>query len=232
MDIQRTSSRRLALAMWFCIAAIGAIGTSAQATSNYSYAKDEYVTIANGAAPDHRYAVAAHGGGELGDVDFHLYLMAEPGHRVIGPLEEVKDILDTGPTAYTAEWSADSRYVALLYRSDRHITAMNLYRIEHGRAYPISGPTPLPAIVGRFDLPDLDVRSRSFEMNWLGPKRFILKEKGIMKPESKDVARRLGPFARPDPSMPDSSDFVEFSAAAECELISGDRYRIVELKPG
>jgi hypothetical protein len=229
MNNHRTSSRRLALAAWFCIAAIG---SPAQATSNYAYAKDEYVTIANGAAPNHRYAVAAHGSGELGDVDFHLYLMAEPGHRVIGPLEEVKDILDTGPTAYTAEWSADSRHVALLYRSDRHITAMNLYRIEHGRAYPISGPTPLPAIVGRFALPDLDVRSRSFELKWLGPKRFILKEKGIMKTESKDVVRKLGPFARPDPSMPDSSDFVEFSAQAECELVSADKYRIVELKPG
>jgi hypothetical protein len=131
VDTHRTSQRRLALVTWVCIVATGA---PAQATSNYAYAKDEYVTIANGAAPDHRYAVAAHGSGELGDVDFHLYLMAEPGHRVIGPLEEVKDVLDTGPAAFTAEWSADSRHVALLYRSDRHITAMNLYRIEHGRA--------------------------------------------------------------------------------------------------
>jgi hypothetical protein len=230
MGKHRTSLRRLALATWFCIIAAGA---PAQATSSYTYAKDEYVTVTNGAAPDHRYAIAAHGNGELGDVDFHLYLMAEPGHRVIGPLEEVKDILDTGPTAYTAEWSADSRHVALLYRSDRHITAMNLYRIEHGRAYPISGPTLLRTIVGRFGLPDLDVRSRSFELDWLGPKRFILKEKAIMKTESMDVVRKLGPFARPDPSIADpGGHFLDFSAVAECELVSGDRYRIVELKPG
>lgn len=228
MDAYRTSMRRLlVLATWLCIVATG---PAAQATSNYAYAKDEYVTVTNGAAPDHRYAIAAHGGGELGDVDFHLYLMAEPGHRVIGPLEEVKDILDTGPTAYAAEWSADSRHVALLYRSDRHITAMNLYRVEHGRAYPIFGPTPLPAIVGRFALPDIDVRSRSFELNWLNPKRFILKETAIMKAESTDVVRRLGPFAQPDADS--GGHFLDFSAEAECELVPGDRFRFVHLKPG
>jgi len=227
MGNHRASIRRLALATWFCIVAIG---PGAQATSNYAYAKGEYVTVTNGTAPNHQYAVVAHGSGELGDVDFHLYLVAEPGHRVIGPLEEVKDILDTGPTAYTAHWSADSGHVALLYRSDRHIAAMNLYRIERGRAYPISGPTPLPAIVGRFGLPDLDVRSRSFELNWLGPKRFVLKEKAIMKTESTDVVRKLGPFARPDAES--GGDFVDFSAVAECELVSGNRFRIVALKPG
>jgi hypothetical protein len=218
--------RRLMLALWVCMAT-----APAHATSNYTYAKDEYVTIANGLAPDHRYAIAAHGSGDLGDVDFHLYLMAEPEHRVIGPLEEVKDILDTGPGAFTANWSADSRHVALLYRSDRHIAAMNLYRIEHDRAYPISGPTPLRALVDRFAWPDVDVRSRSFELDWLGPKRFMLKEKAIMKTPSRDVVRNLGAFVQPDPEAAESDNLLDFSAQAECELGSGDKYRLVHLKP-
>ena len=45
----------------------------AWATSVQTYGKNEYVVVANGMAPDQRYAVAAHGIGEDGSEDFHLY---------------------------------------------------------------------------------------------------------------------------------------------------------------
>jgi hypothetical protein len=55
--------------------------------------------------------------------DFHLYLMAEPAHKIIAKLEAIGTdaILDSAPDAFHAEWSADSRHVAVLFRSDRHV---------------------------------------------------------------------------------------------------------------
>ena len=47
---------------------------SVRATSNYEYGPDEYVTVSNGISPDGKFAVTAHGGGELGYDNFHLYL--------------------------------------------------------------------------------------------------------------------------------------------------------------
>src|SRR6185312_13398339 len=47
---------------------------SIRATSNYEYGPDEYVTITNGISPDGKIAITAHGSGELGDDNFHLYL--------------------------------------------------------------------------------------------------------------------------------------------------------------
>ena len=42
-------------------------------------------------------------------------------------------ILDTGPSAYHAVWSPDSRHVAMHFRSDRHVLTMLLYEIRGGR---------------------------------------------------------------------------------------------------
>jgi hypothetical protein len=205
------------------------------ATSVQTYGKNEYVVVANGVAPDQRYAVAAHGTGDDGFEDFHLYLLAEPGGRVIGPLEEVRETLDTAASAYAAEWSASSEHVALLYRSDRHITALNLYRIGQGRAYPITGATPLAAVAG----PDvglgqnIELRSSYLELAWLGPNRFVLREESILKLGSPGVAGKLGKFAQPDADTANTdSKFFKFAAEAECELGPGDTYKIVSLKPG
>ena len=105
------------------------------------YKPGEYVTITNGKSPDGNYAIAAHGEGDLGDDNFHLYLMdGKTGHK-IGPLEEIKDPLDTGAEAFTAKWSADSKEVAISYRVDRHEMVVIRYRIGNRRAVRLSGPT-------------------------------------------------------------------------------------------
>ena len=114
---------------------------AAQATSNYDYKPDEYVTIVDGRSPDGHYAVAAHGEGDLGYDNFHIYLMDGQTGRRIGPLEEIRDTLDTGADAFYAKWSSDARQVSITYRVDRHVAMMIRYRIEHRRAYLISGPT-------------------------------------------------------------------------------------------
>jgi hypothetical protein len=55
--------------------------------------------------------------------------------KKIGPLEEIKDPLDTAATAYYAEWAPDSSRVAITYRADRHIAVTIVYRIANRRAY-------------------------------------------------------------------------------------------------
>jgi hypothetical protein len=58
-----------------------------------------------------------------------------------GPLEEIKDPLDTAPDAYLAKWSPDSSKVALNYRAGRRVAVTIVYRIANRRAYLVSGPT-------------------------------------------------------------------------------------------
>jgi len=208
-----------------------------RAVSTHAYKPNEYAVIRDGTAPDRQHSVAAHGNGDDGSEDFHLYLMAEPGHKRIGPLEEVgPDILDTGPDAFQAVWSADSRHVALLYRVDRHVMAMRLYRIESRRAYPVVGDSLFHAAT---NLPedsseDREVRSLSNQVTWTGPAKFVLKEHRFLRTRTPELAHLLGRFGRQETPEGDNpgSYLIEFSAEAECELISGDRYRILDVKPG
>ncbi len=126
----------LAVALLFGLA----LGPSASATANYEYKPDEYVVIADGKSPDGKYAIAAHGEGELGTDNFHLYLMDVKTGKKIGPLEEVQDMLDTAADAFIAEWSSDSRQVAITYRIERRESATIRYRIENRRAHRVSAP--------------------------------------------------------------------------------------------
>ena len=85
--------------------------------------------------------MSAHGGGELGYDNFHLYLTDANTGKKIGPLEEVKETLDTGADAFAAKWSKDSQQVIIVYRVDRHepLKAIS-YRITGRRARHIKGP--------------------------------------------------------------------------------------------
>src|SRR5258707_4118970 len=104
----------------------------AGATDSHDYASDEYAIIRDGLAPDRLKSLASHGDGEGGSGNFHVWLMAEPAHRRIVPLDDIgsDNNLDTGPDAYHATWSADSRRVAVNFRSDRHAVELNLYHLE------------------------------------------------------------------------------------------------------
>jgi hypothetical protein len=61
--------------------------------------------------------------------------------KKVGPLEEIKDTLDTWADAFDAGWSADSREVSITYRVDRHVVVKIRYRIEGRRATRISAPS-------------------------------------------------------------------------------------------
>ena len=102
------------------VIALSAVGISfVLATSNREYGPNEYAVIDGGLSPDRKYSIAAHGGGELGYDNFHIYLMNAVTGKKIGPLEEIKDTLDTGAEAFYAKWSPNSNEVAIRYRIDR-----------------------------------------------------------------------------------------------------------------
>src|SRR5882757_7455485 len=123
----------------------------AGATDNHEYAKDEYAIISDGLAPNKRLSLASHGEGEFGDTNFHVWLMAEPTHRRIMALADISsdNNLDTGPNAYDARWSADSRRVAVSFRRDRHALQLNIYNIRGRRAHLISGPSLFKDVTSR-----------------------------------------------------------------------------------
>lgn len=118
----------------------------AMGTAEYRYKANEFVTIVDGRSPNGQYAIASHGEGDSGFTNFQVYLMNAQTGKKIGPLEEIKIVLDTAATAYYAKWSADSKQVSITYREERHVAVMVRYRIEKGRAFRISGPAKVEGL--------------------------------------------------------------------------------------
>jgi hypothetical protein len=113
--------------------------TSASATSNYNYKQCEYITITRGMSPDKKWAIKAHGEGEDGYDKFHLYLVDVGSDKVIGPLTEIFETLDTGAEAFVATWSEDSTRLMITYRVDRQAPLKAIvYKLAKGRAFPES----------------------------------------------------------------------------------------------
>lgn len=217
--------------------ALGLAGP-ANATANYAYKKSEYVTIGRGMAPSGKYSIAAHGDGELGYDNFHLYLMAEPGHRRIGPLEEVKDILDTAASAFSASWSPDSRFVGITHRADRRVEALHIYRIGKARAFPIATPSLLDAAAGRdvARVAGVSQTERTFDLRWTGPGTCRLKESGTLR-TTKVAAQSLASLGEAeliDGADPEGASFLlEYAYEADCRVGPGDALSIGPLhKPG
>ena len=131
------------------IALSAAAISSVFATSNREYGPNEYAVVDGGLSPDRKYSIAAHGGGELGYDNFHIYLMNAATGKKIGPLEEIKDTLDTGADAFYAKWSPSSTEVTIRYRIDRREFLEVRYRIAKGRAYLLKGPSKSDGL--RFD---------------------------------------------------------------------------------
>jgi hypothetical protein len=224
--------RRIALAV---LAAIVAFGLApVRATDEHTYDKDEYGIIRDGLSPDRKMSLASHGDGDGGNENFHVWLMSEPAHRRIARLAGIgpEGILDTGPNAYHASWSADSRHAAVIYRSDRHIAELNLYEIAGGRAVLMSGPSLFKDVTSREPSADDDLRTSYPEFEWKGTRRFLLKEHRLFLTTDAGFARMLGRYGRAGDDRGDGGVFVEFSAEADCVLVSGHHYRIVDLRIG
>jgi hypothetical protein len=217
------------------VAAIAGVLTcalaQAHATSEHTYGKNEYLVIEGGRAPNKLLSIASHGKGEAGRDDFHLYLMVEPAHRKIAQLPGLgpDDVLDTGPDAYEARWTPDSRYVAVGFRSDRHIAEVRLYRIGNARAQIIPVPDLLRRVVKNASIEDY--AARRLELSWLSPTKFRLEENVAFRVgTSSPTLAMLGPFGREHAEQ--NGPVLEFSAEAVCELLPGGKYRLVEFRPG
>jgi hypothetical protein len=204
----------------------------AEATDEHEYAKGEYAIIRDGLAPDKHKSLASHGDGDGGRDNFHVWLMAEPAHRKLMALADIDATLDSGPNAYYAFWSKDSRRVAVTYRSDRHIVELNLYQIEGRRAYPILGPSLFKDVTSRDPAPGDGMRRGVPEFEWKGTRRFLLREHRLFVTSDPGFARMMGAYGKITDKLDEGRFFVEFSAEADCVLMSGNRYRIIDLRVG
>jgi len=77
-----------------------------------------------------------------------------------------------------------------------------------------------------------DLRESDANIEWRGPDRFVLREHRLFLTRDGGFARRLGPYGKETDKTDDGRIFVEFSAEADCMLVSGHRYRIVDLRVG
>jgi len=216
---------------------LASVGMPARATSVYDYKPNEYVIVDGGLAPNKRFSLAANG-----YRGFHVYLMAEPAHKPIAALATINNdtILDTGPSAYHAVWSPDSRHLAMHFRSDRHVLTMLLYEIRGGRPHLLDTPLLFRAATKLPDTSDdLEIRSDVTELTWLSPTTFALKEQRTLEIKAPDLPEKLGPYGKPEAETASDGannqpvrQFIKFSAEATGQVVPGRGYRILDMKPG
>ena len=206
----------------------------ARATDEHTYGKDEYGIIRDGLSPDKKMSLASHGDGEGGNENFHVWLMSEPLHRKLVRLAGIGsgNNLDTGPNAYRAVWASDSRHVAVIFRSDRHVLELNLYSVENGRTQLISGPSLFRDVTSREVGAEERFGHRVSTIEWTGTRRFRLREHHLFETSNTDLTRLLGAYGKQTQKLDDGRLMVEFSAEADCIVVPGNRYRIVDLRVG
>jgi hypothetical protein len=211
------------------VACFGGLQCPANATAEHYYKPGEYDLIKHGLAPNNQYSIVAHGGQDANPEDLHLFLVDARNNKRIGPLEEVHAGLDTAPDAFLAQWSTDSRYVAISYRTDRHINALLVYRIEQRRAFLVTGPAPISTVAPSFKPDDSEITSHYIALEWVTPTRFKLREIAYARDVSSEVTKAVGQFGKLVASEP---DILEFSIEAVCDLTRQDKYLIVTVRPG
>ena len=229
------------------VAAVGllllaALATApAHATAEYDYKKDERLIIDEGLAPNKMYAIRA----GLADGKFGFFLTTEPSHRIAARLEGIApdEMLDTAPEALHAIWAPDSRHVAVIFRTERHVLTMWLYAVDGRRAEHIAVGDVLDQIIKgkRLAIDDYSLRLRTMELTWQGPLRFHLAEKWIFDAPDRKLAQVVGSFGKESPNdnyKDTDSDgkpvwtFVDIALDADCEIAPGNRFRVITMTPG
>ncbi|OKO86558.1 hypothetical protein AC630_02830 [Bradyrhizobium sp. AS23.2] len=222
---------RAVLALVLTLAAL----SPAFATAEHQYARGEFAIIQGGRAPNGKLSIAAHGGSETGGDGFHIYLMAEPGHRRLAALDNVNEdnILDTAPGAFRAACSQDSRCVAVTFRSERHIVTLNLYAVEGRRARLVDAPDLFAGVTGRSidRKTDGDMRTSVPALTWQAPRRFHLTDYRVFVLDDTALADKLGPLGKTT-KRDGGGNTIQFSAEADGELLPGNRIRMGETRPG
>ncbi|OPY93641.1 hypothetical protein A5906_17775 [Bradyrhizobium sacchari] len=223
--------RAIAAALLILLAA----SPQAHATAEHTYAKGEYPIIAGGWAPNQRLAIAVHGEGEGAHDRFHAYLMSEPQHRRLAVLDNIshENNLDTDADAYYAEWSPDSRYVAVSFRTERHIMTLNIYAIEGDRARLIGTPDLFRKATGRTVVvkTDGDMRTYVPTVTWRGPRRYDFNDYRLFVEDDRTLADKIDELCSVT-RMEDGRYSIEFAAHATVRIGRGKRNRIGKLRLG
>jgi hypothetical protein len=212
----------------------------AQATSNYDYKPDEYVIVGGGSAPDQHLSLSAHGSEDLG-YGFHVYLMAEPAHKIIVALPGIDDhsILDTAADAYHAAWAPDSRHVALHFRTDRHVETMLLYGLGERRPHLVDVPMLFQIATKLPDASDaFEIRTDLTELTWQDATTFTVTERRVVEVKAPGLAQKLGAYGQPfddgngaEAANQPARHFMSFAAVATGKL-GPNGVRIAAIKPG
>lgn len=215
-------TRSLALGLALLLAA----ALPAAASSNHEYAADEFAPITDAVSPDGRFAVVAHGEGDLGIDKFALHLARRPGDRPIAVLPGSDEtFLDTAPEAFRAIWAPDSRHVAVDFRADRHERATVLWSVAGGRAARVTGPDLFEKATGRREQTLSARRTASdLELKWLAADRFELTDSRIWQVQ-KAAHLDLGAFGETRDEIDDTSELYAFAARAECTFVTLTTYR-------
>ena len=226
----------------FAALVLAALATSpARATAEYDYKTNERLIIDNGLAPNKKYAIRA----GIADNKFGFFLTSEPSHKVATRLEGIapEELLDTAPEALHAIWAPDSRHVAIIFRTERHVLTMWLYGIDSHHADHIAVGDLLDQLikVKGVAIGDYSLRLRTIEITWQEPRRFQLVEKWIFDATDRKLAQALGPFGKESPNdnyKETGADgkprwtFVDVAVDADCEIVPGNRFRVIVTKPG
>ena len=142
-------------------------------------------------------------------------------------------VLDHAPAAYYAAWSPDSRYVAVWFRTERHIMTLNLYRIEGRRARLITTPDLFRKATGRtvHVKEEGDMRTFVPKVTWFTPRSFRLDDYRLFVEDDAGLADQLGALGKTT-AMKDGRATIEFSARAVCTIGCGDRVKAGKLTAG
>ncbi|MDA9435976.1 hypothetical protein [Bradyrhizobium sp. CCBAU 51627] len=223
--------RRAILALAITLSAL----SQAHATAEHTYEKGEYGIVAGGWAPNKHLAIAVHGEGEGAHDKFHAYLMAEPSHVRLDVLDDIshENNLDTAPDAYYASWSPDSHYVAIAFRTERHIMTLNIYAIEGIHARLLATPDLFRKAAGRTVVvkTDGDMRTYVPSVTWRGPRSYELNDYRLFVEKDRTLADKLDDLGHLS-KMDDGRYTIEFSAHAIITLDRRNRNHIGRLRRG
>ncbi len=131
----------------------------------------------------------------------------------------------------------NSHFVTLTYRELRNREALLVYRVERGRAFPVTGPTLIGTAAG---LAANAIESGAVwplfhEFAWKGTGHFSIVETGTLR-TNEAVAKALAGVAQKIRSETagghtDPDWYVDFDLTGEGEIVEGATYVITSVKP-
>jgi hypothetical protein len=219
---------------------LAAFAGPAHATAEHDYKTNERLIIDGGLAPNKKLAVSV---GLAGDKGPYFFVTLEPAHKVAARLEGIELELDTAPEALHAIWAPDSKHVAIIFRTERHVLTMWLYGVDGRRAELIATGDLLDQVTKgkQITIDDYSLRLRTMEITWQGPQRFHLVEKWIFDAPDRKLARAVGSFGKesPNDNYKDTDKdgkpvwtFVDVAIDADCEITPGNRLHVITMTPG